>query len=451
MLRRLLPAVTLVVAALGAAGTAEAAGPGMPASDGEPMLWPTVTTVVATGEGERTALVTRHGFVDTAGELVVPASYSSYAYCTDDEGRPVSVLASGGEGTDLLDLTGRAVAHLTASGTECAGTDYLIVTEVSQGRPEASVVEAATGDLRLAPSARQRITVVSSGVVNVSRPQGEYFLDLASGERTSHPGWVTVAGLEAGAPGVPAAARRSSSGQPSGKLGYVGRSGRWLVSPRFDTASAFRQGYAVVEQNGRATFLDAGLRQVGGEWERIRPVTVPTMTGEQVLGYWVEAEDRRGLLDPDLQIVVQPGPGQIHCEPDAGGACAVVAPDGSADLVRLPQGGATTLPTGFTRVLTAGLIADRPSVDQPATTRIQSLVTGRTVSLAGLAGCRGVGELFVSCSGGVVIDSEGEPTVFSSVTAVPDPGGGTAYYWVTTGSDQGFLDTDGRWRYREPR
>ncbi len=451
MLRRFLPAVTLAVAALLVATPAEAVQPDLPAADGQPMLWPAATVVPGTDESGRPASVTRYGFVDTTGELVVPASYSSYSYCADADGRPAAVLASGAEGSDLIAFSGQVVAQVDTPRVACVGTDHLVITRPSAGRPEVSVVEAATGESVLAPAGHRTIAAVTSSVVNVSQPAGEYFLDLTTGATTSHPGWVTVAAMEAGAPGVPAVARRTSSGEPTGKVGYLGRNGRWLVSPEFDAASAFRGGYAMVEENGRATFLDVGFRRVGGEWDRIRPVTIPAAIGERVLGYWVEADGRRGLLGPDLETVVQPGPGQIDCEPTASGACAVVAPDGPADLVQLPQGGATTLPAGFTRVLTAGLVADRPSVDQPAATRIRSLATGRTTTLPGPASCRGVGRLFVACSGSLVIDSDGDRTRFTSAVPVPDPAGGTAYYWVTTDSEQGFLDSDGRWRYRQAR
>ena len=50
-----------------------------------------------------------------------------------------------------------------------------------------------------------------------------------------------------------------------------------------------------------------------------------------------------------------------------------------------------------------------------------------------------------------VIDEDGDSTAFTSVTVVPGPSGGAPYYWATTTREQGFLDPDGRWRYRELR
>lgn len=451
MLRRFLTAATVVVAALLATTPAQAAPSGMPAADGRPMLWPVRTTVMTAGEGGLPDRATRYGFVDTSGTLVVPAGYGSFSYCADEAGRPAAVLAKDAEGADLIAFTGQLIARVEAAQVACAGTGHLVVTQRVPGGLGAGVIEASAGEQVLAPAAGQKVAVVSANVVNVSRRKGEYFLDLATGATTPHPGWVTVADLEPGAPGLPAAAHRTSAGVLTGKLGYVGRSGRWLAAPGFDAASAFRGGYAVIEQNGRATFLDAGFRRVGGEWDRIRPILAPAAIGDQVLGYWVEVDGRRGLLGPALETVVQPGPGQIFCEPEAAGACAVVAPDGTADLVQLPRGGAATLPTGFTRVLTAGLVADRPGMGLPTSIRIRSLATGRTITPPGQASCRGMGPLFVVCSGSLVIDDNGDRAEFTSVAAIPDPAGGTAYYWVTTDSEQGFLDPDGRWRYRVPR
>lgn len=450
VLRRILPALTLVVVALGAATPAAAAGRGMPAPDGKPMLWPTTKTVSQKASDGRPASGTRYGFVNASGDLVAPARYTSYSYCGDPEGRPALVLAGDSEGSDLLDLTGRRVLHVEAGYAECAGTGYLIVADRSGDGWAEGAVAVVTGDQVLAAEPDQQVAAVNGSLVNVSQPAGEYFLDLATGSTTHHVGWVTVAEQEAGAPGVPAAARRSSAGKPTGRLGYVGRSGDWLLGPQFDAASAFRGGYAVVERDGRATFLDAGLRRVGGEWDRIRPITEPAAIGEHVLGYWVEADGRRGLLGPDLEPVVQPGPGQIDCEPGAAGACAVVAPDGTADLVQLPKGGVTTtLPAGFTRVLTAGLIADHPAAGQTET-RIQSLASGRTITQPRGVACRGTGPSFVTCPD-AVIDEDGDSTAFTSVTVVPGPSGGAPYYWATTTREQGFLDPDGRWRYRELR
>lgn len=449
MLRRILPAVTVMVAALGMA-TPAGAVEGMPAADGEPMLWPVATQQDGTVSG-MPARVTRYGFLDVSGKLAVPADYNSYSYCADAEGRPVAVVATGEKGSDLIELDGKVSASVDSPYASCAGKDYLIIAVPEHGRWQTGVVEAATGRRVLTPAARQQVQLVAAGTVNVSRADGEYFLDLVTGVRTRHPGWVTVAGQEVGAPGVPAAAQRTSAGRVTGKLGYLGRSGEWLVLPQFDAASAFRGGYAVVEQNGRATFLDAGLRRVGGEWDRIQPITVAASVGERVLGYWVEADGRRGLLGPDLETVVQPGPSEIDCDPSAEGTCAVVAPDGEADLVQLPQGVVTAMPAGFTRALNAGLVADQPSAIRAEPTRIQSLDTGLTYTLPGQAACRGVGQLFVSCSGSLVIDTDGKATDFTSVVSVPDPAGGTAYYWVTTAHDQGYLDLDGRWRYRESR
>ncbi len=128
VLRRILPALTLVVVALGAATPAAAAGRGMPAPDGKPMLWPTTKTVSQKASDGRPASGTRYGFVNASGDLVAPARYTSYSYCGDPEGRPALVLAGDSEGSDLLDLTGRRVLHVEAGYAECAGTGPSFVT-----------------------------------------------------------------------------------------------------------------------------------------------------------------------------------------------------------------------------------------------------------------------------------------------------------------------------------
>ncbi|MEN0069901.1 MAG: WG repeat-containing protein, partial [Propionicimonas sp.] len=386
-------------------------------------------------------------FVDTSGRRVAPPRYHRYTYCLDDAGRPARVVAGRGTGADVLDLSGTVVATLPGVAVSCLGTSYAIV--VPSDRSTAAVVDLTSGAILLPSATGRGIAAVDAATVNVSEAGGEYFLDLASGRRTPHPGRVTQARLQAGVPGVPAVVPAAAGG--AARFGYLGRDGRWLAAPTFDRATAFTQGHAVVTTAGVSTFLDAGLRPVGGSWDRVEPVAAGN---GRIAGYQVESDGRVGLLDADLYPVVQPGAGVIVCPAAAGGACSVGAADGSASLVVLPGGGIAPLPSGLTLPVGPSLV-----VAGGTATRVQSLVTGRMVGLPAQTTCRGAGEAFAACrtrSGqpDVVIGADGERTPFEEVRAVPDPDPAVArvsYYWVQAGRYQGFIDARGAWLYRERR
>lgn len=432
----------------------------MPAADGEPMLWPTATLRTEPAEG---VTVTRYGLVDATGTRVVPARYDQLTYCPDESGRAEVILAASGEdASDVLSLTGEVVASLPTRFPQCAGQDQVVIREPIEpelGRWRTGLVSLPTGEVTL-PLAERSITAIDATTVNVSEPAGEYFLALDTGEQTPHPGWMLDAVLEAGAPGVPASARTRDevANGETGRVGFVGRSGSWLIPPELEWASGFRSGHAVIEREGRFTFLDAGLRRVGGEWETVEPVEVARGSGFELVGYVVAGDGKQGLLGPDLRAIVQPGAATVECPWQADGACAVVAPDGTADLVLLPEGTVSQMPDGFSQVLSRGFVADRVEGTAQAQ-RVLSLTTGATLVLPEPSSCVGVGVAWVSCDpetevlAPVVVNTDGAKSAFREITAVPDPdpAAGIAYYWATSGRYQGFVDAAGAWLFRESR
>jgi hypothetical protein len=131
----------------------------------------------------------------------------------------------------------------------------------------------------------------------------------------------------------------------------------------------------------------------------------------------------------------------------------------SATLVVLPEGATTAMPAGFTQALSPFFLADDVNPDFSESNRIYAVAAGASVELAGPVSCIGVGSAWAACDSGagmappVVIDTAGRVTTFATAQAVPDPSptNGVAYYWVTAGSYQGFIDDKGTWRYRESR
>jgi hypothetical protein len=438
----------------------------MPASVAGHMLWPTSSLV--TQWGVLDGYTSWHGFVDETGRLVVPERYEDYAYCQDATGRVSFVVAiATGKKADVLDLTGRVIAHAPTQVASCGPPGLVVFTRVLDaelGNDLDGLMDVATGDILLAHAGGRKLAVVNADTVNVTEPKGEYFLNPRTGKRTFHPGWVADAGLEPGAPGLPASTVQPN-GPEGGRSGYVGLNGAWLVKPAYVDASGFRNGYAVVQLGeDRFTFLNAKFQRVGGEWTSIETVdegaTATNGWSRTTVGYLVSGPAGQSLLGGDLHVIVASGTAKITCASDANGACSVLDPAGRASLAVLPKGTLTVMPDGFTGVISRTFVSDKASSgDDPAAHRVLSLAGGRALELDGGSACHAVATVYAACEPGsavlppVVIDAEGRRTAFATIQAVGEPtsSGGATYYWVVAGKYQGFIDASGAWRYRESR
>ena len=246
-----------------------------------------------------------------------------------------------------------------------------------------------------------------------------------------------------------------------GRSGYVDRGGEWIdVAEAVDT-SRFEGGVAVVGlAEDRYTFLDARLHRVGGEWAEIERVYASVIGAGRVVGYVVTGPAGKGLLGPDLRTIVEPGGAEIRCDrEEADGACSVRAVDGTATLLGLPEGTVAPMSDGFTQALSRSFIADQVAADDFASSRVLALASGQVSELVGPSSCRAAGAAWVVCTPDsevlppVVIDARGRRTGYRSIEPVAGAvrGGGVAYYWVTSGRYEGFVDDQGTWRYRQGR
>ena len=432
----------------------------MPAADGRPMLWPTTELRVVTDYGTQT--FERYGFVDVTGKLVVKPRYDSYQYCPDADGRAAFVIGErGDERAEVLDLTGKLMLRAPAPDAGCAGLDHVVFTDVISGETgeyNSGLLQLSTGRI-VVPLARDRhIEVVQGEIVNVSDPRGEYFLDLNSGARTPHPGWLWYPALEPGAPGLPATAKRPDY-QSDSVYGYVSLDGAWLMEPQFADANSFQAGRAIVGDGTTEILIDAGFNPVGERWDSI---IVETDEVERLLGYHVYRGEEEGLLGPDLKVILPLSPSPIYC--NFAGACTTVSADGLGKLVRLPELTRTDLPAGFTQAISRDILSD--SVTDPNTddhlqlnlTKLRFLADGRSVTSPGWSFCDLIGTAWVVCAPSVVtlppdvFDTRGNRTKFRSARALAAASGSVPdYYWVVAGRYQGFVDATGAWRYRESR
>ncbi|HEY3338945.1 MAG TPA: WG repeat-containing protein [Propionicimonas sp.] len=434
----------------------------LPASDGGPMLWPIATTTDVgrnyyPGEG------IRYGFVDSTGTLVVPARYEGYEYCRDAAGRVASlVVTRAGRNAEVLDLAGTRIRKVPTASAECGPVGTVLFTRQFGGSESGvwrdGIVEVATGKILVGLAPKRHIAVLDTDTIDVSEPAGDYFLNIRTGRRTPHEGTVGDAEWQAGAPGVPATA---TDGDPL--MGFLGRDGSWVLAPRFDDATGFRAGHAIVSLDGeRYTFIDTHFRQVGGAWTEIDPVAVDRGSDWEVVGYVVTGEAGTALLGADLRTVVPPGDARIGCDTDPGtGACSVSAPDGTESRALLPEGTLTVMPVGYSSL---GRSFATDSVDTAdggtANSRILALPTGAIVVFDWLSSCRAVGTEWAVCEPNdspvpptVILDAEGRRTPFATIEQLADAvkGARGAYYRVTTGRHTGIVDEHGTWLYRQGR
>lgn len=435
----------------------------MPASVPGPMLWPTSTRVNLPGLSYEDFAV--HGFVDATGKLVVPARYEGYSYCRDAAGQVSFVIATAaGRKADVLDLTGKVIAHAPSHDASCGPSGLVVFTKVFD--PELSnqldgLMEVPSGAILLPQAAGRQIMVINADTVDVTEPKGNYFLNPRTGKRTPHPGWLAPdAVLEPGAPGLPASMVEPNTDK-EGLSGYLDLTGTWVVKPGFDDASSFHDGHALVRLDGTQTFLDTGFQRVGGPWDEVDWVSKRVAGEWTTIGYVVSNPPAQALLASDLRVISAEGAATIDCPYDANGACTVIGADRRVSMVVLPEGAVTPMPDGFSRVLGGSFVSDAVAVneDQEGATKVLALGPGRTSTLDGPSSCTAVDNTWVACAPlsavlpRVVIDSQGRRTAFATVTAVDDPTRfeGASYYWVVAGKYQGFIDAGGAWRYRESR
>ncbi|MEA4944242.1 MAG: WG repeat-containing protein [Propionicimonas sp.] len=441
--------------------TTDYAGPSpMPAADGGPMLWPTRTTTTVYLDGWATDQ-DRFGFVDTTGSLVVPPRYDNYEYCRDANGRASLVLAgSGDEHADILDLSGTVTGTIPGRFTDCTDDTYATFSEqVSETGP----FDVGNGlyDLRshtvLLPLKKNRVvTALDRRTVNVHEATGEYFLDLETGKRTPHLGYLAdySAPLHDGAdpsliPATDQPPDADTGREP--RMGYLDRTGRWALKPSLGRTDGFHGGYAVVEKDQKEYFIDTSFKRLPGDWSSISYLGWGYQVSRDANGV-----ELNGLLGPDLTVILKPQQAEIDCGWNPGSACGIHPRSGRAQLLLVPELTLAGTPDGFSDVLSRTLFTDA-TPDSPAT-HVLNTATGKTFFLDRPSFC-GASAGWVSCSPmedgapPAVYDADGKRSGFREVVVVEDATAGTdsAYAWTVAGRYQGFIDRTGGWLYRESR
>lgn len=427
------------------------------------MLWPTTSTRTVDLEGWSTEQI-QYGFIDVQGTPVVPPRYAWFSYCRDDAGRTALVLAGSGTApADILDLSGEVIGHVPGRFADCVGdTHAVFVTHSSEIGPlefGSGLFDLRSGETMIEAKPGRTVTTIDRRTVNVHRAKGEYFLDLVTGEKTSHPGFLAGYPDASASPAdlalIPASTvpiDTYAEPEEAPLNGYLDRSGGWAIEPAFRRADPFQAGYAVVGDDTSVHFIDTAFQRVGGDWARV----YATQWGYQVEPDALHQSDP-GLLGLDLRVILEPGVAETTgCGWSSPTVCDVHPHAGPPQVLLLPEGRLIDPPEGFDRALSPTQFSDAPP-EGPAT-RIHDAATGITFALDRPSYCETVGAWIrcgpeVAAAPPAVYRADGERTEFRDVTGVEGAVRDTAsgYYWATAGGHQGFIDEAGRWLYRESR
>jgi len=424
----------------------------LPASDGRPMLWP--LSIAVRVDSFSSDPITLYGFLDVHGKLVLPQRYSSYEYCPDANGRAAYLIAQeAGAKAEVYDLTGRLLRRMPREDATCGGSGHVVFTrwiERELNQHDDGLLDVTTGRVVVPLVKGRHIDAVDDRTVNVSDPSGEYFLDLATGRRTPHAGYLVEGDtVEKDAPGVPARLTRSG-----GLVGFVSRSGHWVSTPRYEDTYGFSGGIALVQVGDDSyTFLDANLHEVGGTWAEVDVVSRSDAVGWSITGYHVTQGLDEALLDTSLTPIVPTGKVWIACDPGGDGACSAKQAGSITSLVVPPSAVQTPLPSGYEAVLGSTFAVDAAGED---TTRVLALTSGVGVDLGARTSCHAAGTAWAVCDPStetmapLVLDQQGRRTTFATAQAVLDPvrGAPAAYYEVTGAGYRGIVDATGTWHYR---
>ena len=434
----------------------------MPAADGGPMLWPTTSSRTLYLDGSTTDLVL-YGFVDTGGARVVPARYQWHEFCRDETGRATLVLAGSGDPqSDMLDLSGKVTGRLPGRFADCVGDSHAVyqtdISELGPAEHGSGLFDLRSGEVVVPVKKGRTVTMIDRRTVNVHSAKGEYFLDLATGAQTPHPGFLTGYPDPAASPEdltlLPASDVMIDSYGDSEELpliGYLDRGGRWAVEPEFERAEPFRAGYAAVGVGDRDHFVDTAFRAVPGDWS-----WVSSTPWGYVVGGEGDDQSDPGLLGLDLRVLLEPDVAETDCGWESTDACAVYPHDGPPQVLLLPEGTLVDPPEGFTGVLSRTLFTDGgPEV---AARNVHNTSAGVSFALDRPSTCRVEG-VWIACepaaaaAPAAVYRDDGARTEFRHVAAVEGAVRGTAsgYYWTVAGPRQGFVDDTGRWLFSESR
>jgi len=434
----------------------------------------------------------RIGFINQDAEAVTEPKYNDFAYYRDKDGRVQYVFARSGKmpddytfSFDVLDMDGKVVAVIeTGDGLEPKnGLGCVIVG--------GGLFELDRMKMVIEPPARDEsgyadyrtLTMVDENTVLVSDEDSSYFYDRKSGKKTEtnrifDPWEFNAFMTDPDTHAVPMLESDYNS-----KYGYMDRSGEWLLSPRFDQAFRFQDGYAYVGiDNGRAMrFIDKNFNYTGNEYNGINRTTSGyyiVSTGDYVLvendgrPYYRGEPTHYGLLDPSLNEVIPLTEGCVIADSYQEDFVIVKYADKWSQVFDLTQkkilGPFNVDPEyKLPQYLGNGILFDSTSylydLNAGTSVKLKREYSEMTLLPDGTLCARYYDDNYAS--GFDLYDRSGNPvtgTLYEKFNGFfdyfygsdEDPGIHNRYgdyYWVSRGQWQGYIDGSGNWLYRENR
>lgn len=419
----------------------------------------------ASSDGGATAR--RVGFVDESGRVVVRPIYRAHLVCPGDDGTEV-LLAWGSGHLDALDDEGETISTLAVAGTStpdavssdavstvaCGPLPGYLTVGAGQTLTVVTLPDLTGSDLPVGVALDASVIWVPATGQGGSAT-APYLYDATSATTTALPSDVASLVLTdeehpAGTGEWPVPARDTK-----GKQRYLDKTGSWTSTQTFAQAGAFVDGHGWVSTGASSWyFVDATLTKTGRDWTSIVPVLAAdgAVTGYQVTT--TAGGTSTGLVSTDLKVVVDPAAESAQCADTAGStasaACVARAADGTARLVLLPAGTSTPLPQGMTTPLSDRLVTNG------AGSVVHNLTTGQSFGIPAPyraeAGWADAYVVVMSDNGlRMVLDGAGAATGLGTITGQVTAADGTAYFWASTRSRQGYVDVVGDWLYDEAR
>ena len=189
-------------------------------------------------EGRQSA-ETRYGYIDKKGGWVIEPKYRN-AYAFQD-------------GLAKVEDTDRNIGYIDKTGKEVIPLRYREITDFRNGK---AFAQEKSGEVILIDTTGKKLKSIITGKYMDDCGNGIISVDVTEQIAPGREEYATLYFDENGRISKEDARwrMRLSEGlapyqdEKTGKYGYVGEDGTWVIAPAFDSAKGFKDGYAVVSQ-----------------------------------------------------------------------------------------------------------------------------------------------------------------------------------------------------------
>lgn len=439
---------------------------------GDHMLWPIEIKAGMTSYGDD---IVYYGFINEKGETVAPPVYLNFYYEKDSQGRHAYLVASAEDHIDIFTMDGVKYLGIEGQGAYLWIDDNLVYVWIERGyygplnnTSRVTLYDFASGErllygdyisfniinqdtiLLIDPDFRQYVWKRGQDE-SAKMPLTGYYNAIRDSVPRQTDDWLILSS------NVP-----ESIDSPSLPLyGFVGMDGKWAIEPIYEDATQFYGQYAGVrEPNGLWHFINRQGESVDETRYQYISHYFENQLADRDIVFQAYATDNSPptYLDGDLQPVVIP---QTPANTDsATGWIDGVYCFNGRKIDFLPQY-STDILYADSSILIAHPYEKENTYFLNTETGVEKWIDGKYWRIVK------VEDVFVSAKSWgpdepLVLDSSGnmlQDTVFHHFPAaalnliynsnMTVPGG--KYFWVTTGSYQGYINYEGEWAFRQSR